>query len=56
MINRLERLKYTVNKYGSHTTRSTYDLTVRTDVGRKSTTKCIYFASLEFVSLLTMTS
>jgi hypothetical protein len=34
-------LKNTVNKiYGRHTTRSTYDLSVRTEVGRKSTTKC----------------
>jgi hypothetical protein len=36
MIERLEMLKITVN-----TARSTYDLSVRTEVGRKSTTKCI---------------
>jgi hypothetical protein len=41
-IKRLERLRNTVNKYiGRLTTRSTYDLPVRTESGRKSTTRCI---------------
>jgi hypothetical protein len=45
MIKRLERLKNTVNKYvyGRLTTRSTYDLPVRTEADRKSTTWCTMF-------------
>lgn len=50
MIKILERLKNTVNKYvyGRHTTRSSYDLSVRTEVDLKPTTKCIllYFHPL----------
>jgi hypothetical protein len=46
MIKRLERLKITVNKYMADiTTKSTYDLSVRTEVGSKSTTKCITLAA-----------
>jgi hypothetical protein len=32
--------RWPINIYGWHTTRSTYDLSVRTEVGLKSTTKC----------------
>jgi signal transduction histidine kinase len=35
----IKRLKNNVR----HITRSTYDLSVRTEVGRKSTTKCILY-------------
>jgi hypothetical protein len=48
MIRRLGRLKNTVNK-GRHTTRSTYDLSFRTEVGRKSTTKCNFFCSKLYI-------
>jgi hypothetical protein len=35
-----KKIKNTVNKYmADNTTRSTYDLSVKTEVGRKSTTK-----------------
>jgi hypothetical protein len=41
MAKRLERLKNTVNKYMVDiTTRATYDLSVRMEVGHKSTTEC----------------
>jgi hypothetical protein len=34
-------------------TRSTYDLSVRTEVGRKSTTNCIYFHGGKYIHPLT---
>jgi hypothetical protein len=41
---KIRMLKNTLNKYMADIrTRSTYDLSVRTEVGRKSTTKCISY-------------
>jgi hypothetical protein len=42
MIKKIRNVKkiLLITIYGRHKTRSTYDLSVRTEVGRKTTTKC----------------